>query len=68
MTKPDWFKLTQNDEPYEPIDSYRPIGVLSLIIAIGLIGVFFLFPQKTADPCINPTVVVEPIQTPIGDK
>ena len=44
MNKPDWFKLTQNDEPYEPIDSYRPIGVLSLIIAIVLIGIFFLFP------------------------
>lgn len=53
---------------YEPIDSYRPIGVLSLIVAIVVIGIFFLFPQKTADPSINPTVVVEPIQTPIGDK
>lgn len=52
---------------YDPQDSYKPIGILSLIIAIGLIGVFFLFPAKSQQTPSNPTVMVEPIQTPIGD-
>ena len=72
MTKPYWFKLIEQDPT--PVESYRPIKVLSLILAIGVIGVFFLFPQKSAEPCINPTVVVQtpapiaPIQMPSEDE
>jgi hypothetical protein len=64
--KPDWFKLTDSDKP-DPIDSdYRPISVLAFILVIVLTGVVFLYPAENPDPCINPTVVVDPIQTPIA--
>ena len=48
MTKPYWFKLIEQDPT--PVESYRPIKVLSLILAIGVIGVFFLYPADSPKP------------------
>ena len=62
MNKPDWFKLTDSDEP-DPINlDYRPIGVISFILAIAIVGVFFLFPENSP---VEPKPSVEIIQTPV---
>ena len=76
MKKPDWFKLTENDQPI----SIKPKNhrFLSLLIGvlIGVVGSYLLIPQKVAvapieqvtkpisNPTIKPPVIKAPIASP----
>ena len=62
MKKPDWFTLTENNEPSPYVNNKIPFGVM-FALTIAVTAFVFLFPSKVGD--VNPAPVVEIIQTPL---
>ena len=74
MKKPEWFKLTENDQPEPYVGGVVPEYVL-IALALGIAALFFLFPSKTGEqvPAPSPTIdaivtPLDPITMPTGDN
>lgn len=61
MKKPDWFELTDKDNPDPTVCRHIPFSVI-LAITIAVTAFIFLFPSKTWDQ--KPETTIETIQTP----
>jgi hypothetical protein len=62
MKKPEWFELTEKDNPDPTVCRRIPFSVM-LAITIAVTAFIFLFPSKTGEQKPQPTIEV--IQTPI---
>ena len=64
MNKPDWFKLTENDETSPYVGNRIPFGV-SLLLVLGIAALVFLFPSKTeVQPSTNTVEIIVEETTP----
>jgi hypothetical protein len=62
MKKPEWFQLTEKDNPDPTVCRRIPFSVM-LAITIAVTAFIFLFPSKTGEQKPQPTIEI--IQTPI---
>lgn len=65
MKKPDWFKLTENDQTEPYVGGVVPQYVL-IALALGIAALFFLFPSKTGEQIPTPTPTAE-VLIPVPD-